>query len=44
MTMTNVIALLRVSSEAQAGPERQGLPAQREACERIAASKGGDER
>ena len=33
---TDVIALLRVSSEAQAGPDRQGLPAQREACERIA--------
>lgn len=35
--MTDVIALLRVSSEAQAGPDRQGLPAQREACQRIAA-------
>ena len=31
-----VIALLRVSTEAQAGPDRQGLPAQRRACERIA--------
>lgn len=30
------IALLRVSSEAQAGPERQGLPAQREVCAQIA--------
>jgi DNA invertase Pin-like site-specific DNA recombinase len=36
--MTNVIALLRVSTEAQAGADRQGLPAQREACERIAAA------
>lgn len=33
---TKAIALLRVSSEAQAGPERQGLPAQREVCARIA--------
>ena len=38
--MTQAIALLRVSSEAQAGPERQGLPAQREVCERIAAAYG----
>ena len=30
------IALLRVSSEAQAGPDRQGLPAQRRAVHRIA--------
>lgn len=30
------IAIVRVSSEAQAGPDRQGLPAQRRACERIA--------
>ena len=34
------IALLRVSSEAQAGPDRQGLPAQREVCARIAAAHG----
>ena len=33
---TKAIALLRVSSEAQAGRERQGLPAQREVCARIA--------
>lgn len=36
--MTDVIALLRVSSEAQAGPDRQGLPAQRDACQRLAAA------
>lgn len=34
------IALLRVSTEGQAGPDRQGLPAQREACQRIAAAHG----
>ena len=34
----DVIALLRVSSAAQAGPDKQGLPAQREACERLASS------
>lgn len=34
------IALLRVSSSAQAGPDRFGLPAQRIACERIAAAHG----
>ena len=34
----NVIALLRVSSDAQAGPDRQGLPSQREACEALATA------
>lgn len=38
--MRQAIALLRVSSEAQAGPERQGLPAQREVCQRIASAHG----
>ena len=37
---TKAIALLRVSSAAQAGPDRFGLPAQRIACERIAAAHG----
>src|SRR5262245_21754241 len=36
MTKTKVIALLRVSSEAQARPEREGLPAQRRLCETVA--------
>lgn len=36
------IALLRVSSEAQAGPERQGLPAQREVCAQIAKAHALD--
>jgi DNA invertase Pin-like site-specific DNA recombinase len=35
-----VIALLRVSSEAQAGPDRAGISRQREAVARIAASHG----
>ena len=30
------IALLRVSSEAQAGPNRMGLPAQQQVCKRVA--------
>ena len=34
---SNVIALLRVSSDAQAGPDKQGIPAQRETCESLAA-------
>ena len=37
---TKAIALLRVSSAAQAGPDRQGLPAQRRVCQRIAARHG----
>lgn len=37
---SRVIALLRVSSEAQAGPDRAGLPRQREAAARIAAAHG----
>ena len=36
--MKKVIALLRVSSEAQARPEREGLPSQRRICEQIAKS------
>ncbi|MBK7949131.1 MAG: recombinase family protein [Deltaproteobacteria bacterium] len=38
--LKDVIALLRVSSDAQAGPDKQGLPAQREACERLAKAHG----
>lgn len=34
------IALLRVSSAAQAGPERHGLPTQRATCQSIAESHG----
>ena len=34
--MRRVIALLRVSSEAQASPDRMGLPAQQRVCERVA--------
>lgn len=36
------IALLRVSSDAQAGEDRLGLPAQRRKCERIAETNGLD--
>jgi len=36
MHLRKVIGLLRVSSEAQAGADRQGLPAQRHVCERVA--------
>jgi DNA invertase Pin-like site-specific DNA recombinase len=36
----NAIALLRVSSTAQAGPDRHGLSVQRGTCERIAAHHG----
>jgi len=36
--MKKAIVLLRVSSKAQAGPDREGLAAQRTACERVAAS------
>ena len=35
---SDVIALLRVSSDAQAGADREGPPAQREACEALAAA------
>jgi len=38
MRRAKAIALLRVSSAAQAGPDRGGLPNQRAACERIAAA------
>ena len=38
--MMKAIALLRVSTEAQAGPDRQGLKAQRRLCESIAAQHG----
>src|SRR5213594_3394158 len=39
-TRRRAVALLRVSSAAQAGPDRQGLPVQRSTCERIAAAHG----
>jgi DNA invertase Pin-like site-specific DNA recombinase len=35
-----VIGLLRVSTEAQARPEREGLPAQRRVCEQVAKAHG----
>ena len=38
--MRKAIALLRVSSKAQAGPDRHGLPVQRASCRRIAAAQG----
>ena len=38
--MRKAIALLRVSTGAQAGPDREGLPAQRSACARIAKAHG----
>lgn len=40
MSPTRVIALVRVSTEAQAGPERGGIPGQRRACDRIAHTHG----
>jgi hypothetical protein len=36
MMTRKAIALLRVSSDAQAGADRQGLPAQQQVCEGIA--------
>jgi DNA invertase Pin-like site-specific DNA recombinase len=38
--MKKAIALLRVSTEAQAEPEREGLPAQRRTCEQVARAQG----
>ena len=36
----DVVALYRVSSEAQANPEREGLPAQRRVCQQVARAHG----
>jgi len=38
--MPKVITLLRVSGAAQAGPDREGLPVQREDCEALANAHG----
>ena len=35
-----VVALYRVSSEAQADPKREGLPAQRRTCQQVARAHG----
>ncbi len=37
-SLRNAIALIRVSSDAQAGPDRQGLGVQRTTCEQVAAT------
>ena len=36
--MKRVIALVRVSSKAQAAPEREGIPAQERVCKQVARS------